>query len=252
MEEKIILITNDDGVSSEGIKSLKDSLSRLGRVVVVAPDGERSGTSHALTMKVPVRIKQLDKDVYSVNAYPADCIYAAVHGLLDKKPDLVVSGTNRGANMGADVYYSGTLAGIRQGVIEGVKGFAISVNIDKDTKKIHWDTASDFAYNVAVSMLNKGYKDGGFLNINCPNIAKDKIKGVKITKMGDRRYVTEVKWGKDLRGEEYCWLWGEYSKFNSIEDSDCDAVSHDYISVSPMMLDVTDYSMINELKGWQF
>jgi 5'-nucleotidase len=252
MEERLILLTNDDGVLSEGVNTLKAALTDLGRVVIVSPSEERSGGSHALTMKTPVRIKEIEKDIYSLTGFPSDCIYAAVHGILKRKPDLVVSGINRGANMGIDVYYSGTLAGVRQAAIEGVKGFAISVNIDKNPDRIYWETASDFAFKVASEMLEKGYKKSGFLNINCPNVDKEHIKGVRITKMGDRRYVTEVKWGDDPRGERYCWLWGEYTEFGSIEDSDCDAVSEGFISVTPMMLDVTDYSMINELKGWKF
>jgi 5'-nucleotidase len=252
MEEKLILLTNDDGVLSDGVYSLKKALTDLGRVVVVSPSEERSGASHALTMKTPVRIKEIEKDIYSLTGFPSDCIYAAIHGILRRKPDLVVSGINRGANMGIDVYYSGTLAGVRQAAIEGVKGFAISINIDKNPDKIHWETAADFSFKVAAEMLDKGYKKGGFLNINCPNVEKGEIKGVRITKMGDRRYVTEVKRGEDPRGEGYYWLWGDYTAFGSIEDSDCDAVNDGFISVSPMMLDVTDYTMINELKGWKF
>jgi 5'-nucleotidase len=252
MSEKLILITNDDGILSEGVAVLKKALAPLGRVVIVSPSEERSGASHALTIRTPVRIKEVDKDVYSLTGFPADCIYAAIHGLLKKKPDLVVSGINRGANMGVDVYYSGTLAGARQAAIDSIKGFAISVDINKNVAKIKWETAAKFAYKVAEEMLEKDYKKGGFLNINCPNVDQEHIKGVKITKMGDRRYVTEVKWGKDPRGEDYCWLWGEYSAFGPIEGSDCDAVHEGFISVSPMMLDVTDYSMINELKTWKF
>ncbi len=252
MEEKLILLTNDDGIVSEGVFALKKALTDLGRVVIVSPSDERSGASHALTMKNPVRIKELEKDVYSLTGFPSDCIYAAVHGILKRKPDLVVSGINRGANMGIDVYYSGTLAGVRQAAIEGINGFAMSIDIGKNPKKIYWETAADFAFKVASEMLEKGYKKNGFLNINCPNVVEDGVKGVKITRMGDRRYVTEVKWGEDPRGEGYCWLWGEYTEFGSMENSDCDAVSEGFVSVCPMMLDVTDYTMINELKSWKF
>lgn len=252
MTEKTILITNDDGILSEGVFVLKKALAPLGRVVIVSPSEERSGASHALTIRTPVRIKEIEKDIYSLTGFPADCVYAAVHGLLKKKPDLVVSGINRGANMGIDVYYSGTVAGVRQAAMEGVKGFAISVDISKNAKKINWQTAANFSYKVAKEMLEKGYKADGFLNINCPNVEEEKIKGIRITKMGDRRYIREVKWGKDPRGEDYCWLWGDYSEFGSIKDSDCDAVHEGYISVCPMMLDATDYSVINELKGWKF
>ena len=252
MTEKTILITNDDGILSEGVFVLKEALEPLGRVVIVSPSEEKSGASQAITMRTPVRIKEVEKDIYSLTGFPADCIYAAIHGLLKRKPDLVVSGINRGANLGVDVYYSGTVAGIRQATIEGIKGFAISVDINNHIKKINWQTAADFSYTVAKEMLEKGYRSGGFLNINCPNVEQKHIKGVRITRMGDRRYLKEVKWGKDPRGEEYCWLWGDFSEFSSIKDSDCDAVNEGFISVCPMMLDPTDYNMITELKGWQF
>jgi len=252
MTEKTILITNDDGILSEGVFVLKKVLEPLGRVVIVSPSDEKSGASHALTIRTPVRIKEIEKDIYSLTGFPADCVYAAVHGLLKEKPDLVISGINKGANMGVDVYYSGTVAGVRQAAIEGVKGFSISVDIGKNVKKINWQTAADFSYTVAKEMLEKGYKVGGFLNINCPNVDKEHINGVRITRMGDRRYVTEVQWGKDPRGDDYCWLWGDYTAFGSIKDSDCDAVHEGFISVCPMMLDATDYNMINELKGWKF
>ena len=252
MTEKTILLTNDDGILSEGVFALKKALAPLGRIVIVSPSEERSGASHSLTIRTPVRIKEVEKDVYSLTGFPADCVYAAVHGLLKKKPDLIVSGINRGANMGVDVYYSGTVAGVRQAAIEGVSGFAISVDIDRSVKKIHWETAAEFSFKVAKEMLEKGYKADGFLNINCPNVDKEHVKGVRITRMGDRRYITEVKWGKDPRGDDYCWLWGDYTAFGPIQGSDCDAVHENYISVCPMMLDATDYSAINELKGWKF
>jgi 5'-nucleotidase len=251
MSDKLILITNDDGVNTDGIVALKKALNSMGQVVVVAPNCEKSGTGHALTMHSPVRIKELEKNVYSVTGYPSDCIYAAIHGLLPRKPDMVISGINKGANMGVDVYYSGTVAGVRQGIIDGIPhGFSISLVVDKKDKEYFWDDAASFAKSMMSKITDKGYAGKGFININYPNIPKEKIKGVKITRMGDRRYVQEVKWGKDPRGELYCWLWGEYSNFNHIDDSDCVAINEGYISVSPILLDVTDYTMIEELKAW--
>ena len=251
MPSRLILLTNDDGVSSDGLFALKKSLEPLGTVVIVAPSSEQSGTGHSLTMHTPVRVKELEKNVYSVSGFPSDCVYAAVHGLLPKKPDVIISGINRGANMGIDVYYSGTVAGVRQGIIDGIShGFSISLVVEKKDKEYFWDDAADFARLMTTKLLEKGYKKNGFLNINYPNIPKEKIKGVMITKMGDKHYLKEVRWGKDPRGDAYCWLWGEYSNFEQIEGSDCVAVHDGYISISPMILDVTDYSMIEELKTW--
>lgn len=250
MTEKLILLTNDDGVHSEGILELKRALSVLGKVVVVAPDTERSGTSHALTIRQPVRIKAVQEDIYSVAGYTSDCVYFALHGLLERKPDLVISGINKGANLGVDVYYSGTLAGIRQAVIDGHKGFAVSLSVDKKVDRVCWQTAIEFSVKLASKMLDNGYKDKGFLNVNCPNVDLKEVKGVKLTTMGDRRYFTDVKKELGADGEQYAWLWGEYSCFTPINDSDCDAVENNYISVTPMLLDLTDHGMIAELKSW--
>ncbi len=250
MSEKIILITNDDGVHSEGLIALRRSLSALGRVIIVAPHHQRSGTSHALTTDVPVRIKEIEKDFYSVSGYPADCVYAALYSLLPKKPDLTVSGINYGANMGIDVHYSGTVAGIREAVMDGVSGFAISLVIDSNKKEFYWQDAANYARTVAEKMLLKTYKKDGFLNINYPNLPKGEIKGVQITKTGERRYLKEVKTGKDPRGKDYYWLWGNYNDFAPIDGTDCKSVSDGYISVTPIVIDVTDYKMIDELKDW--
>lgn len=252
MSEKLILITNDDGVHSDGLKVLRKSLSSLGRVVVVAPHHQMSGTSHALTTDLPVRIRELEKDFYSVSGYPADCVYAAMYGLLPRKPDLTVSGINKGANLGIDVYYSGTVAGIRQSVIDGVPGFAVSLVIDSNKNELYWEDAAEYSKSVAKKMLEKGYKQKGFLNVNYPNLVKKEIKGVKITKTGDRHYIQEVKVGKDPRGREYCWLWGDYKGFTPAEGTDCMAVSEGYISVTPLSLDLTDHTMMEDLKKWSF
>lgn len=251
MKEKLILLTNDDGVDADGIQAMRAALLELGRVIVVAPDKEQSGTSHSLTIHSPVRIRELEKDVHSVTGFPADCVYAAVHGLLPRTPDLIVSGINRGANMGLDVYYSGTVAGARQGFIEGIKSIATSMVADKKSDKFYWKDAAQFTKKVAEKVLKKGYKGAGYININYPNVPSRDIKGVKITRMGDRKYVTEVKWGKDLHGNDYCWLWGEYESFHKIKESDCMVVDDNYISISPMLIDTTDYSSMDELRGWK-
>ncbi|MCX6112032.1 MAG: 5'/3'-nucleotidase SurE [Proteobacteria bacterium] len=252
MSSRLILLTNDDGVNTEGIRILKKALDPIGIVVIVAPSSEQSGTGHSLTMHAPVRVKELEKNIYSVTGYPSDCVYAAVHGLLPRKPDIIISGINKGANMGLDVYYSGTVAGARQGIIDGItQGFSLSLVVDKKDKEYFWDDTAAFARQMTTKILEKGYKGKGFLNINYPNLPKEKINGVRITKIGDKHYAKEVRWGKDPRGDAYCWLWGDYCSFEQIEGSDCVAVNDGYISVSPMLLDMTDYSMIEELKTWE-
>lgn len=213
MSEKLILITNDDGYNADGIVYLKRALDSLGKVVLVAPHHEKSGTSHSLTLNDAVRIRNFDNDVYSVTGFPADCVYAAVNGILKRKPDLIISGINRGANIGLDMYYSGTVAGVRQGIIDGVeRGFSVSLAADKHGKEFFWKDAAEFSRKLAQKLLDGNYKGAGFLNVNYPNISADKVKGVKITRMGSLHYIQEVQKRVDPRGGEYFWLWGGYSK----------------------------------------
>ncbi len=251
MSERLILITNDDGYNADGIIHLKKALDEIGETVIVAPHHEKSGTSHSLTLNDAVRIREFEKNVYSVTGFPADCVYAAVNGILKRKPDLIVSGINKGANIGLDMYYSGTVAGVRQGIIDGVdKGFSVSLAANKHGKEFFWQDAAAFSRKLAEKILDSDYKGSGFLNVNYPNISADKIKGVKITRMGSLHYIQEVQKRMDPRGEEYFWLWGGYSNSKQAEDTDIDAVAEGYVSITPSLLDITDYNGIDAVKNF--
>jgi 5'-nucleotidase len=244
---KTILLTNDDGVNAPGIRILKKELDKKYRCIIIAPSEEKSGTSHGLTLRNPVKIKKLEKDVYSLTGFPADCIYAGINGIIDKKPDFILSGINKGANLGIDVYYSGTAAGARQGLIEGVPSIALSLVCKKGDKKLYFENVAKKTLELLDKILKKDMRNV-FFNINFPNI--EKFNGLKATKLGMRRYEGKVVSKKDPRGNDYCWLWGDYVSFDEIEGSDCAAVAEGFISLTPILLDTTDYNFIKEVESW--
>lgn len=244
---KTILLTNDDGVNAPGIRILKKELDKKYRCIIIAPSEEKSGTSHGLTLRSPVKIKKLEEDVYSLSGFPADCVYAGMNGAIGKKPDFIISGINKGANLGIDVYYSGTAAGARQGLIEGVPSCALSLVYKKDDKKLYFENVAKKTLEFLDKIFEKEMKNV-FLNINFPNIKK--FNGVKTTKLGMRRYEGRVESKKDPRGNDYCWLWGDYVNFDKIEGSDCVAIEEGFVSVTPIFLDTTDYNFMKEVESW--
>lgn len=247
--EKTILITNDDGIGAEGLVALARSLGRIGRVIIVAPEQEQSASSHAITLDKPLRIKEYSKDRYGVSGTPTDCVLLAVHGLLSRKPDLLVSGINHGPNMGEDVSYSGTVAAAIEGCILGITSMAVSL--------VSWDPASfDGAAEAARYLSEKliEWESGraSLWNVNVPVLPADAIKGVKVTKLGSRIYNDVIIRKKDPRGKDYFWIGGGEPGWSTEENSDFAAVNAGYISVTPLRLDITDYKSIVELKEHVF
>src|SRR4030066_1007263 len=177
----LILFSNDDGVQSPGIRILADALRCMGDVYIIAPDRERSAASHALTLHKPLRLDNLGNNIYAVNGTPTDCINLAVNGLLHRKPDLVVSGINRGGNLGDDVTYSGTFSAAFEGTLLGIPSFAISLVA---RSKFKFLPAAHFAVRVAKQILKHGLPKDTLLNINVPNLAEEEIKSYKITHQG--------------------------------------------------------------------
>ncbi len=223
MQKKLILITNDDGYKADGIVHLQKALDEITDTVVVAPHNEKSGSSHSLTLNKSLRVRKFKDNVFSVNGFPADCVHSAVNGILKREPSLIVSGINNGPNTGIDVYYSGTVAGARQGIIYGIeRGFSVSLVADKNEKEYFWQDAANFSKKLAQKMLAEGYKGEGFLNVNYPNIPLKEIKGIKITRMFTPYYIqgTQNSGGKE---------------------TDINAVMEGYISITPLILDLTDH-----------
>src|SRR5687767_10895657 len=203
-----ILVSNYDGVDAPGIVAVASRLAREHEVWVVAPQSERSAQSHSLTMHKPLRILPRGERVWAVSGTPADCIYLGLHHLLGARPDVVVSGINRGSNLGTDVHYSGTVAAAREACLHGYPAIAISLHRDSADPVDHWDTAADIAARVVAALANDPLPPRVFLNVNVPNAAPDRIRGVKACRLGDRFYHPSVDERTDPRGRPYVWIGG--------------------------------------------
>lgn len=246
-DKKTILITNDDGIRSEGIKKLAAALRRLGTVYVVAPDRERSAAGHSLTLHRPLRIEEVGLRTYAVDGTPTDCVTIAVNGILPVRPDIVVSGINRGANLGEDVTYSGTVSAAMEGTLMGIPSFAISL---EGRDKYDFRAAAAFAVRLSRHILKKGLPKDTLLNVNIP--AVDKIKGHKITRQGKRSFSGDIVEKLDPRGRKYYWIGGDMLRWEGGEDSDFHVISKGYISITPLHLDLTNYASMKELKDCKF
>ncbi len=251
--EPLILITNDDGIFAPGLTALKKALDPLGRVVVVAPDAERSASGHALTMVQTLRVAEVELDGQpfgrAVNGTPADCVKLAINNLLEQKPDLVVSGINPGPNTGTNVLYSGTVSAAMEGVICGVPAMAMSMGVLKSCHD--FTAAGEVARTFAEKILTNGLPEHLLLNINVPHVCKEDIKGVKITRQGIFRYRDKYELRQDPRGRDYYWLSLEdIHVLNPAEDVDAVALRQGYISVTPIHNDLTAYNHISHFESW--
>ncbi|MEK6693158.1 MAG: 5'/3'-nucleotidase SurE [Nitrospirota bacterium] len=240
-----ILVTNDDGIYSPGIQILAKTLKALGDVYIVAPDRERSAVSHSLTLHRPLHADEIKERVYSVNGTPTDCVNIGVNGILKAKPDLVVSGINKGANMGDDITYSGTVMAAIEARILGIPSFAISLVASENYL---FQESANFGLMLSKAMLTRGLPDDTLLNVNLPNLPLSVMKGVRITRQGKRIYgdvVTEIV---DPRGKRHFWIGGNRLSWEKGEDTDFEAIHEGMISITPLHVDLTNYSAIEKLK----
>jgi 5'-nucleotidase len=237
-----ILLSNDDGYSSPGLQMLRKTLSSIAKVYVVAPDRERSAMSHKITLNHPIRIHQIEEDVFVSDASPADCVKAGFRGIIPEKIDLVVSGINNGPNMGTDVFYSGTVAVAREGVMQGVPGIALSLN--SFLKEKNYQAAAEAAPGIIEQMMPHMNKPRLF-NINFPETSP--YRGIKITRLGFRVYKEKLIKNTDPMGNPYYWLGGELPGHNPRKGSDFEAIQEGYISVTPLTLDITNYRLLAKL-----
>lgn len=252
-----ILITNDDGYQAPGLRALAEALTEVGRVVVVAPDRERSGGGHAITAHKPLRVDPVDIgpgiEGYRVNGSPADCVKLGIDALLERAPDLVFSGINAGANLGTDILYSGTVSGAVEGAIYGVPSAALSLVRGEEGEPENYSEAAAFAVRLARLLMERGLPEGILLNVNVPAPrAEGPAKGVRITRLGVRRYRDVFHRRTDPRGKAYYWLAGRAVDLDQGPDTDASAVREGYISVTPIHFDLTHHEMIQTLKGWDW
>lgn len=244
----LILVSNDDGVYSDGIRELAKALEKIGKVVVVAPDQERSAASHSLTLHRPLRVKKIKNDIYSVDGTPTDCITLGVYELLKRKPDLIVSGINKGANLGDDVHYSGTVSAALEGGIMGIPSIAISM---MPGETYHFATAANFAVRLVKKALKEGIPTGIILNVNVPNVPPKLVKGYQFTRQGKRDYGDIIAQRLDPRGKKYYWIGGNMTGFKDIKNSDCNAMLANMISITPIKVNLTDHESLETLSTWK-
>src|SRR5881296_4133043 len=243
-----ILVTNDDGVTSPGLHALAAAMKKLGDVYVVAPDRERTAVGHALTLHKPLRINRLDKRVYSINGTPTDCVNLAIKKLLRNPPALVVSGINRGVNLGDDVTYSGTVSAALEGTILGVPSIAVSQD---GGRVFRFEVAAAYAVRVARAVLRYGLPEETLLNVNVPDRPQASIAGVRITSLSRRRFDDPIIEKVDPHGRKYYWIAGTRVTLDRGKDSDHEALRRGMVSITPIHLDVTHYAALEQLRGWE-
>lgn len=247
-----ILITNDDGIFADGIRVLREQLTCLDEVWTVAPDRERNAVSQALTLHRPLRLTELGDRTYAVNGTPADCINLALHYLLPSPPRLVVSGINRGCNLGYDVNYSGTLAAALEGACMGVASFAVSL---AGERRFDFLPAARFALRLAGSILTHGLPPNTLLNVNVPDTGGRPIERYRITRLGTHRHRNTIEQKTDPRGVHYYWIgrvMDNGSRVMEEDPTDYAALEQQMVSVTPLTIDRTNMVTFKALADWKF
>jgi 5'-nucleotidase len=242
------LISNDDGITARGIQVLSERLSRLGKVTMVAPDQDRSGASNSLTLDSPVRIREIEDRKFRVTGTPTDCVHIALTGLLDKDPDMVISGINAGANLGDDVIYSGTVAAAMEGRFLGLP--AIAVSLVYKEKPRHFATAAE-AVSLVVKRLRKDPLPADtILNINVPDLPWAEIRGFEVTRLGYRHRAEPMIRELDPRGRPMYWIGPAGAEQDAGPGTDFDAIRRGLVSVTPIHVDLTRYQALEQVAGW--
>jgi 5'-nucleotidase len=253
MKKPLILVTNDDSLRAPGIRALIEVARGFGKVVVVAPDKPQSGTGHAITINVPLRLemvtKEKDYEEYSCNGSPVDCVKLAFKIVMRRKPDLLISGINHGSNASINIIYSGTMAGVLEGSMSGVP----SVGFSLDNYRHDADLASSkhFASVIIRQVLDRGLPYGVCLNVNIPDLPVKKIKGIRICHQSGGTWQEDFDERVDPNGRNYYWLKGIFVKIGDGAGTDQSALEHGYVSIVPVQFDFTSYSFIKELKTWE-
>jgi 5'-nucleotidase len=247
-----ILISNDDGYRARGILALRDALEGLGDLTVVAPDRNRSGASNSLTLEVPLRVAQAEPDVYFVQGTPTDCVHLAISGLFPFEPDMVVSGINDGSNLGDDVLYSGTVAAATEGRFLGKPAVALSLNTDglRGDAQRHFETGAHFARQIVERLLAQPLARATVLNVNVPNIPVAEVKGIRITRLGNRHRSEQVIRAEDPRGRPVYWVGPAGAGQDAGPGTDFHAVAEGFVSVTPLTVDLTNHAALGDLLAW--
>ncbi len=241
----LILATNDDGVHATGLVTLIEAIAPLGRVIAYAPDSQQSAVGHGVTLRRPLRVMQVSENRFAVDGTPTDCVMLAVRRLLGRKPNLVVSGINAGANLGDDVTYSGTVAGAFEGMLLGIPSLAISLVGERCA---HWDTAGQVARMLCQDVLERGLPSDVMLNVNVPDVPWDELRGIAVTSQGRRNYQDEIVVRTDPRGIPYYWIGGAYPDHYPMPGCDFEAIDACRASVTPLSRDLTAHHAIPAIR----
>lgn len=246
-----ILVSNDDGIASIGIAALVEALKKIGDVTVVAPLTEQSAVGHAITMKYPLRIQEFYKDGeffgYAVDGTPADCIKIGIRNIMKDTPDIVISGINLGSNAAINIIYSGTVSAAREAAIMDVPAVAVSV-ASHDAK--HFEYAAQVSTRLAELVVKNGLPNGTLLNINIPDLPKEEIAGILITQQGKSKWDDIYEERIDPYGKKYYWLTGKMYETDKTLEADHFALKNNYVSITPIHFDLTDYKTYEMLKQW--
>lgn len=253
MSELLILITNDDGYSSKGIKALINAVKNLGKILIVAPDSPQSGMGHAISVNKPIRCYKTNffdsVEAYCCTGTPVDCIKMGLYLLKDKKPDLILSGINHGSNVSTNILYSGTMSAAVEGALSGIPSVGYSLTDYSDD--------ADFQYSekivqiISKKVIKEGLKKGTCLNVNIPNIKENQIKGIKVCRQGRAFWDDTFDHRKDPLGKDYYWLTGSFSSNEQAIDTDINYLENNYVTIVPTQFDMTCHDSVDELKKWK-
>lgn len=242
-----ILVSNDDGYLAPGLAALASKLSEVAKVTVVAPDRNRSAASNSLTLTMPLRVEQMENGFFSVDGTPTDCVHLAITGLLEEEPNLVFSGINNGENMGDDILYSGTVAAATEGRFLGLPSIALSMN---SSTPEYFETGATIAVQLLNQLLINELPADTILNVNIPDIPLSKIKGLKVTRLGQRHRSEPVIEARDPRNNKIYWVGPPGAQQDAGEGTDFYAVEHGYVSITPLKIDLTNHQQLDELNTW--
>ena len=255
-KKPLILVTNDDGITAPGIRALIKIMKTIGDVIVVAPDSPQSGMGHAITVNDTIYCDPIKQDEnvkhkeYSCSGTPADCVKIATQEIMERKPDLCVSGINHGSNSSINVIYSGTMSAAVEAGVEGIP--AIGFSLLDYSLEANFDHCESFVKTITKSVLKNGLAKGIVLNVNIPKLSAEKIKGVKVCRQANAQWVEDFDKRTNPQGRDYYWLSGEFVNEDKGEDTDEWALANGYVSVVPVQFDLTAHHFIKELNSWDF
>jgi 5'-nucleotidase len=242
-----ILISNDDGYFAPGLACLAQAVATVADVVVVAPERNRSGASNSLTLDRPLNLRKAQNGFYYVNGTPTDCIHLAVTGMLDTQPDMVISGINSGANMGDDTIYSGTVAAATEGFLLGIPSIAVSL---AGGESVYYETAARVVVDLVLRFQKNTHAHPWLLNVNVPDIPHDQLQGMSVTRLGKRHKAEPVVRASNPHGETVYWVGAAGKAQDAGEETDFYAVHNKRVSVTPLQMDLTQYSQLDAVRGW--